>query len=104
MNRFSLFPALFRHSFGKTTPGQRWRAPPSFRPVLEELEDRTALSLIASQVLPVLAPPGGFATANTVVVLAPALSGSSPTPQQITLTDTIPGATGGTVNFTVAGV
>jgi hypothetical protein len=98
----------------------------SFRscPTLEILEDRTMPSLIASQVLPLLFPtapghtgtgpgtahtgtgPGtAHATVNTVTVLAPGLSGSSPTAQKVTLTDTISGApTGGTVTFTVAGI
>lgn len=82
-------------------------------------------SLIASQVLPLMFPPGQgapgaggpgapgvggpgppalVATTNTVTVLAPALTANSPTPQRITLTDTISGApTGGTVTFTLPG-
>ena len=60
-------------------------------------------SLIASQVLPLMFPA---ATAETVTVLAPGLSGSAPVSfvQTITLTDTISGApTGGTVIFTLPG-
>jgi hypothetical protein len=102
--------------FAKVIPGHRLRAQAlsslnferaggqtaaRFCPTLEILEDRTMPSLIASQVLPFLL---NTATTNTVTVLAPALSASSPTPQLITLRDTIPGAgTGGTVTFTLPG-
>jgi type VI secretion system secreted protein VgrG len=70
-------------------------------PGFEVLEDRSMPSLIASQLLPLMVHK---ATVDTVSVLAPGLSGSSPTPQQITLTDIISGApSGGTVSFHVAG-
>ena len=95
---------------------QRLRRPTRTRRclTLELLEDRTTPSLIATQVLPLIVPPPVIQvppldwpapTVDTVAVVAPSLSDSSPTPQQITLTDTISGApTGGTVNFSVAGV
>jgi Ice-binding-like len=87
--------ALFSLNFERVSG----RAPAGCYPTLEVLEDRSMPSLIASQILPLVFPR---ATVNTVTVLAPALSASSPTPQQITLTDTISGApTGGTVNFTI---
>jgi hypothetical protein len=117
---YRFFQSLLQPRFGKATTGQRRRPRPSFRPTLEMLEDRTMPSLIASQVLPVLLPTSpansaaaiaaanaaatGLGTANVVTVLAPALTASSPTPQQITLIDVIRGVpTGGTVNFTLPG-
>jgi Ice-binding-like len=105
--------ALFSLNFERVSG----RTPARFCPTLEFLEDRCMPSLIASQVLPLMFPPGpgapgaggpgapvNLATVNTVTVLAPALTATSPTPQRITLTDTISGApTGGTVTFTLPG-
>jgi Ice-binding-like len=125
----TLYLSCFGNIFAKVIPIHRLRAqalfslnfervsgrtPARFCPTLEILEDRSMPSLIASQVLPLMFPPGPppgppavipTATVNTVTVLAPALTASSPAPQRITLTDTISGApTGGTVTFHVAGV
>ncbi len=102
--------SAFTGIWAKVFPTKRFWAPTlqrSRRPTrtrrcltLELLEDRTTPSLIATQVLPLIVPPpviqvppliAPAPTVDTVAVVAPSLSDSSPTPQQITLTDTISG-------------
>lgn len=115
-----LFQSLLGPFAGKTSPATRVRPRPSFRPLLEALEDRTTPSLIASQFLPLLESgrtgiiPGITSTApapstNSVSVIPSSLTFSAATGQTITLRSDIGGGgagtpNGGFVTFTVSGL
>jgi hypothetical protein len=119
---------LLRLFSDKTSTGGRVRPRPSFRPLLEALEDRTTPSLIASQVLqiivnqslmltesgrtgviPGITPAAPAPSTNSVSVAPSSLVFSTTAAQTITLTSVIGGGAagtpnGGSVNFTVSGL
>jgi type VI secretion system secreted protein VgrG len=112
----SFFQLLLRPFSDKTSPVERTRPRPFFRPLLEVLEDRTVPSLIASQVLLLLGTGRVGATSaapapttNLVSTTPSTLPFSATTAQTITLRSDIGGGgagtpNGGTVSFTVSGL
>jgi hypothetical protein len=95
------FLSLFRHGSGQATPGQREQARPSFRPIVERLEDRTVPAIPGNLPLFLRPPPPPPALVN-VNVISDDLRFLA-TDQVVTLRARIRGVgvNGGTVDFIV---